>query len=106
MLSDLDKKVVSKFASAVRSKYPTARVWAFGSRARGKAISESDLDVCVVVDKLNDKIDATIMEMAWQTGFESDIVISTVTYSRQEFENGPCSKSRLVRNILDFGIAA
>jgi predicted nucleotidyltransferase len=106
MLSDLDKKVVSKFASAVRRKYPTAQVWAFGSRARGNAISESDLDVCVVVEKLDDEIDTTIMEMAWQTGFENDIVISTVTYSRQEFEDGPCSESGLVRNILDFGIAA
>ena len=64
MLSDPDKKVVSQFASAVRRKYPTAQVWAFGSRARGNATNESDLDVCVVVDKLNDEIDKTIMNIA------------------------------------------
>jgi hypothetical protein len=46
------------------------------------------------------------MDIAWEVGFENDIVISTVTFSREEFENGPCSASPLVRNILKEGVAA
>jgi hypothetical protein len=46
------------------------------------------------------------MEIAWQVGFENDVVISTVTYSKEEFEDGPCSESGLVQNILGYGIAA
>ncbi|MEJ2166743.1 MAG: hypothetical protein P8X90_14540 [Desulfobacterales bacterium] len=49
---------------------------------------------------------STIMEIAWQIGFEDDVVISTVTYSREEFEKGPCSESGLVQNIFGYGIAA
>jgi hypothetical protein len=46
------------------------------------------------------------METAWQIGFENDVSMSTVTYSKEEFEDGPCSKSGLVQNILGYGIAA
>ena len=106
MLSNKDKKIFNQFASMVRSKFPAAKIWAFGSRVRGDATSESDLDVCVVVDKLDDEFDSAIMDIAWQIGFENDLIISTVTYSKEEFEEGPCSESGLVQNILGYGIAA
>lgn len=106
MLSHRDKEIFDQFASMVRSKFPAAKIWAFGSRTRGDATVESDLDVCVVVDKLDDESDSAIMEIAWQIGFKNDVVISTVTFSKIEFEDGPCSKSGLVQNILDYGVAA
>ena len=106
MLSNKDKQIFSQFVSMVRDKYPAAKVWAYGSRVRGDATVESDLDVCVVVDKLDDESDSAIMEIAWQIGFENDVIISTVTYSKEEFEDGPCSESGLVQNILGYGVAA
>ena len=106
MLSNKDKKIFNQFISEVRKKFPDARIWAFGSRVKGDATFESDLDVCVVVEKLDDESDSTIMNIAWQIGFENDSIISTVTYSKEEFEDGPCSESALVQNILDCGIAA
>ena len=106
MLNQKDKKVLLAFASAVKSGYPQARIWAFGSRAKGSASRESDLDVCVVLDKLDDKIDKTIIDYAWDVGFRNDRLISTVTYSKNEFYNGPCSQSSLVKTILDEGIPA
>ena len=106
MLSDKDKKIFIQFASKVRNKFPSAQIWAYGSRVRGDATAESDLDVCVVVDTLNDESDAAIMYIAWLIGFENDDILSTVTYSKEEFEDGPCAESGLVRNILNYGIAA
>ena len=106
MLSNKDKKLFNQFASMVRDKFPAAKVWTYGSRVRGDATVESDLDVCVVVDKLDDESDSAIIEIAWQIGFENDVIISTVTYSKEEFEDGPCSESGLVQNILGYGIAA
>jgi len=106
MLSNKDNQIFSQFVSMVRVKYPAAKVWAYGSRVRGDATFESDLDVCVVVDKLDDESDSAIMKIAWQIGFDNDVIISTVTYSKEEFEDGPCSESGLVQNILGYGIAA
>jgi len=106
IFSNKDEKIFSQFAAEVRKKFPAAKIWAYGSRVRGDATVESDLDVCVVVDKLDDESDSAIMEIAWQIGFENDVIISTVTYSKKEFEAGPCSESGLVQNILIYGIAA
>ena len=106
MLSEKDRKIFERFALEVREKFPEARVWAFGSRVRGDFVGGSDLDVCIVVDRLDDESDSAIMEIAWQVGFDNDVILSTVTYSTQEFESGPCAASQLVRNILNEGIAA
>jgi uncharacterized protein len=106
MLSRKDTEVFHLFSKRVRERFPGAMIWAYGSRAKGFPAEESDRDVCVVVDDLDEIIDETIMKIAWDTGFENDRVISTVTYSKQEFNKGPCSESPLVQNILDGGVAA
>ena len=106
MLSKRDNEILDEFASMVRERFPDARIWAFGSRTRGVATEESDLDVCVVVDRMDDSVDRAIMDIAWEVGFKHDIIISTVTYSQQEFETGPCSESTLVQNVLNAGVVA
>ena len=98
-------KALGEFADLIRERFPSARIRAFGSRARGKATRESDLDVCVIVDRMDETVDEQIREIAWRVGFENDLVISTIPYSREEFEIGPCSESPLVRIILREGVA-
>ena len=99
------RKAVEDFAARVRERIPGARVWAFGSRVRGGYDEFSDLDLCVVAEELDDAADRYIMDCAWEAGFANDVVISTVTYSRQEFEEGPCSASPLVQTVLREGLA-
>ena len=101
-----DHATLNAFSRRIRQYFPEARIWAFGSRVREDGSQHSDLDVCIVLNLLDEKADAKIMEIAWEIGFENDLVISTVTFSREEFEKGPCSQSMLVKNILDHGIAA
>ncbi len=101
-----DRNILSHCSSLVRQRFPEARIWAFGSRTTGLATEESDLDVCVVVNRLDDGVDRAIMDIAWQVGFDHDVIISTVTYSVQEFDRGPCSESTLVQNVLNEGVAA
>lgn len=101
-----DRSVLEQFASAVRAEFPDAEIWAFGSRARGNASEYSDLDVCVVVNNCDEAADKKIIEAAWQTGFDNDLVISTVTYSKKDFRNGAVSCSTFVKSILSTGVAA
>ena len=98
-------KALREFGKLVRRRFPSARIWAFGSRARGEPTRESDLDVCVILDRMDEVVDQQIRDMAWRVGFENGLVISTVPYSREEFETGPCSESPLVRVILREGVA-
>ncbi len=101
-----DRHILSLFASLIRKSFPDARIWAFGSRVKGTATEGSDMDVCVVLPTLNSTIDHQIMDAAWEVGFEHELVISTVTYSTEEFERGPCSQSSLVHTILTQGVNA
>lgn len=49
---------------------------------------------------------ASSMDIAWELGFENDMLISTVTYAKDIFERGPCSESALVKTVLERGISA
>ncbi len=104
-MKDRDKQVLQEFAQQLRLRFPNAELWAFGSRARGDDVRESDLDVCVVVDQLDEEQDREISGIAWEVGFAKDIVISTVTFSRQEFTTGPLAVSPIVTSILHDGVA-
>jgi len=101
-----DRTILEQFAARVRALHPEARIWAFGSRVRGKAEADSDLDVCVVLDRVNANIRCLISDVAWEVGFDRDLLISTVVFSTEMFERGRCSVSSLVRTIREEGVAA
>ncbi|MCX7045078.1 MAG: nucleotidyltransferase domain-containing protein [Candidatus Sumerlaeota bacterium] len=101
-----DRKILTSLSEELRRRFPDARIWAFGSRVHETSTKYSDFDVCIVIDNLDENKDREIMRTAWEVGFENDVVISTVTYSTEEFKNGPCSASSLVRTILSEGITA
>ena len=106
MMQERDREILEQFAARVRAVFPSAHIWAFGSRTRGDAHPDSDLDVCVVLDRLDADIRGTISDIAWEVGFEHDLLIFTVAFSTEMFERGPASASSLVRTILEEGVAA
>lgn len=101
-----DQHTLRRVANRIKKEFPEARIWAFGSRAREDATWESDLDVCVVVKNLTPQRRRKISDIAWEVGFEADVVISTVAFSSRDFHEGPQSVSPLVQTILREGIAA
>ena len=105
MMSARDRHIFESFAARVRERFPSAQVWAFGSGARGDATRESDLDICVVVEGLKHEDRRIIRRIGWEVGFEHDRFICTIIYDKEAFEQGPCSESPLVRNILHEGVA-
>jgi predicted nucleotidyltransferase len=105
-MSKQDRRIFDEFTARIRQRFPDARIWAFGSRARGGATWDSDFDICIVLDGLDDKTDRWIREVAWEVGFQNECVITTVAFDAYQFENGPMSESTLVANIMREGIAA
>ena len=101
-----DQQILKKFAARVRTYYPGASISAFGSRVHGEAAPDSDLDICVVLNELDQKADSLLTDIAWEIGFEADVVISVVPFSTNEFNTGPLSVSPLVRVIKQEGVAA
>jgi predicted nucleotidyltransferase len=106
MLSKKETMIFDELASRVCLQLPAARIWAFGSRARGDATGEIDLDICVVVQRLTDESEIAVMDAARQIGSDHDVIITTVVYSQEEFASIPRSESGLIHYILYYGIAA
>jgi predicted nucleotidyltransferase len=106
MMSKEDRKILDEFTNRVRERFSDAQVWAFGSRTRGEATWESDFDLLIVLSEIDQKIERWVRDIAWEVGFESGRVITTVLLQREQFEHGPMSESTLVDNVLREGISA
>lgn len=106
MLSAADQECTETFTHSLRQVYPDALIWTFGSRARGEGTPESDLDICVVLNEVNWESRKAVSDLAWQVGFRRDRLVSTVVFSRKEFDHGPMSASPLVSSIREEGVPA
>ncbi len=79
-------------------------VQVFGSRARGDATENSDLDVLVVVDQLDHATEKYISDCAWEAGFPADIVIMPVAITLDTLKNSPLRESVFIRTVYREGI--
>lgn len=105
-MSPEDRRVLGLFAKRVRALAPSASVCAFGSRARGSAPPESDLDLCVVLPEVTRELRDATYAIAWEIGFDEGCVLAPIILSEEAFERAPMSASTLVANIRREGVAA
>jgi len=105
-MSPEDRAILAEFVRRLAPVVPRARIWAFGSRARGDADPQSDLDICVVVPEVGALLEEEVRRCAWELAFERGRVIPTIIMSEEAFERGPMSASTLVANIRREGVAA
>lgn len=104
-MQEKDLRVIEKFKLLVSQKVKVLELRVFGSRARGEASPESDLDVLVVVDYLDHSIEKYISECAWEAGFPEDVLIMPVAVSIDSIRNSPLSESVFIKNVYREGVA-
>ena len=105
MLTDPDRQVVQAFKRLLHDAHvPLYQVVAFGSRARGDADPDSDLDVLVVVDHVDREMRTRISDCAWEAGFDAGIIVQSVVMTRAEIEDGPERSSLLMLAVRNEGI--
>ena len=95
----VEEKILDAFTSLIKKKLSVHRIELFGSRARGDADPDSDMDVLVIVDGLSPELEDYVSECAWEAGFEYGIVLVPVVFARDEWENGPERYSLLAEVI-------
>jgi predicted nucleotidyltransferase len=100
-----DRQVTLEFKRRLEEITTVLDVRVFGSRARGQAAPDSDLDIFVEVASLSPALRRRIDEIAWEVGFERDYIISPIVVTRQELQEGPIGASPLILEIEREGVS-
>jgi len=104
MLTETDRRIVREFQRRLADIVPILDLRVFGSRVRGDAVPDSDLDVFIELEACSPELRRRISEVAWEVGFEMDRIISTVVTTRHELEHGAMGANPLVLNIEQEGV--
>ena len=103
-LSASDLRVVRELKTHLMEDVPLHRLIVFGSRARGDADPESDLDVLVELDHADLRARKLVTENTWEVSLRNSMVITPVTVDRREWETGVQKSSLLARAITMEGV--
>ncbi len=78
----------------------------FGSHARGEAHPESDLDLLVVLDEVDESIRDQILDTAYSvmTAFDFTPLLSLHILSRKEYERIRAAQTAFYRQLQSSGI--
>ena len=98
-----DLAIARSFKHLVQKRFHPLDIRVFGSRARGDAASDSDMDVFVVVEHATSEIERYISDCAWEAGFARDVVIVPVVVGKDTID-GPLKESVFILNVYREGI--
>jgi predicted nucleotidyltransferase len=99
-----DNRIASRVKTLVTQITPVKRLVVFGSRARGTASYDSDLDIFIEVPALDARLRRKISNIAWEVSLEEGVVVSTFVVTSQAITDGPLAASPILRVIDAEGI--
>lgn len=103
LMNPRDRLIADRFKKLLLEKIRPLEVRVFGSRARGDASTESDLDVLVVVEHATREIEKFVSDCAWEAGFDEGVVVVPIVIGRDKLD-GPLRQSVFVKNVYREGL--
>jgi predicted nucleotidyltransferase len=106
-VSSLFAEALEELASKLRLRFgPTlVSLRLFGSVARGESHEESDVDVAVVLERLDWDARRQVIDLATDIGLERGLSISPTLFDRATWERYRAQERPLVMDIEREGIA-
>ena len=100
-LSIKERKIVERFRHVINDKFPgeIIDVMVFGSKARGDATKESDIDVLVITSSNNWKKGDEIREVGYGLDGEIDYKLSIQVISKVHFDYLRQNNFQFAKNI-------
>lgn len=103
-LKDNELSAIGKLKKALMEKFNLIDFRIFGSKARGDAFPDSDIDVMIEIEDYTPEIESAIDDIVFEINLAYDCFISTVIFSRKELEEGPLDESPLYKVIEREGV--
>jgi predicted nucleotidyltransferase len=106
LLTGQERETIQAFLQALQRQFQTRvlSVLLFGSRARGEAGPDSDVDLAVIVDRDDLEIQTAIRDLAVEIWLEYGLYLSTRVWSKAHWNRLKAIRTGLFRNIEREGI--
>ncbi len=86
-LSKSEQDALLELKKHLLDKYNLVEIKLFGSKVRGDADKESDIDVLIVLKEVNNTIEDEIFDICFEIDLKYDVVLSAIVYSKAEFND-------------------
>lgn len=98
-----DLAIARKFKHLVQQRISPLDIKVFGSRARGDARADSDLDLFIVVENPTHAIEKFVSDCAWEAGFEQNVHVVPVVVGKDKMDGG-LKESVFILNVYRDGV--
>ena len=106
-LASRDREAIREAADGLRRSFPVTEIRLFGSKARGDADVESDIDLLVLTERpLTWRERDRVTDLLFEIEIRYDVVLSTFVVSETEWKHGPYQALPIHNEVERWGVAA
>ena len=108
LLNPKDRAALEKFKTLLNERLPglIEEVILFGSKARGDARPDSDMDILVIISKGDWHMRDLICNISTDVFLETEVLLSAKTITREEYKLMMERENNFLRNVIKEGIPA
>ena len=105
-LSPTDRQAIAAFRQRVKTLigHQLVAMTLFGSKARGDAVPESDIDIFITVDKRSPELEDRIIDIAFDVNLQYGVYISPRVVSTQVLQDPVWSATPFLQHVAKEGI--
>ncbi len=104
ILAKNEQEALKALREKIFGKYKIIDFRLFGSKARGEARPDSDMDIMIELPINDPAIVADIDEIIYSINLDFDVYISAVVFGKDEIEEGPMSEAPIYKIIQREGV--
>jgi predicted nucleotidyltransferase len=97
------RRIVDELKKRISGKYALNEMKIFGSTVRGERREDSDIDVFVLLPKVNRKIEEDLFDIAYDLELEYDCLIDLIVFDEKALD-GKFGTTPIYQKVLSEGM--